>query len=39
MNNSRTVVGVAVSLAILAAIFFVIERIAGRGRNREQPVT
>ncbi len=38
MNSNRTILSVAISLLILAAIFFVIERIAGRGRNREQPI-
>jgi sterol desaturase/sphingolipid hydroxylase (fatty acid hydroxylase superfamily) len=38
MKTDKTFLGVLVSLVVLSAIFFVIERIAGRGRNREQPV-
>jgi len=38
MKPDKTFLGVLVSLVVLSAIFFVIERIAGRGRNREQPV-
>lgn len=32
MNDNKTFLSVTISLAILSAIFFVIERIAGRGR-------
>jgi len=38
MKTDKTFLGVLVTLVILSAIFFVIERVAGRGRNREQPV-
>jgi sterol desaturase/sphingolipid hydroxylase (fatty acid hydroxylase superfamily) len=38
MKTDKTFLGVLVSLVVLSAIFFVIERIAGRGRTREQPV-
>lgn len=38
MNDSKTFASVAVTLLVLSGIFFVIERIAGRGRNRQQPV-
>lgn len=38
MNESKTFVSVAVALVLLGGIFFVIERIVGRGRNRQQPV-
>ena len=38
MNDPKTFLSVTISFAILSAIFFVIERIAGRGRNRVQPV-
>jgi len=38
MNPDKTFLKVLVTLGILSAIFFVIERIAGRGRNRVQPV-
>lgn len=37
-NNDKTFLGALAALVILSAIFFVIERVAGRGRNREQPV-
>lgn len=38
MNDNKTFLGVAIALVILSVIFFIIERIAGRGRNRVQPV-
>jgi hypothetical protein len=38
MNTDKTIISVAVSLVILGSIFFVIERIIGRGRNRAQPI-
>ena len=38
MKADKTFLSVLVTLIILSAIFFVIERIAGRGRNRIQPV-
>lgn len=38
MKTDKTFLGVLVSLVVLSAIFFVIERIAGRGRNRVQPI-
>jgi sterol desaturase/sphingolipid hydroxylase (fatty acid hydroxylase superfamily) len=38
MASDKTFLSVLVSLFVLSAIFFVIERIAGRGRNRVQPV-
>lgn len=38
MKTDKTFLSVFITLLILAAIFFFIERIAGRGRNRAQPV-
>jgi len=38
MSSDRTLLSVLVAFLVLAAIFFVIERIVGRGRNRVQPV-
>ncbi len=38
MTTDKTFPGVLATLLILSVIFFVIERIAGRGRNRIQPV-
>ena len=38
MNPDKTILSVLVTLVILSAIFFVIERIVARGRNRVQPV-
>lgn len=38
MNESKTYASVAVALVVLSGIFFVVERIVGRGRNRRQPV-
>lgn len=38
MKSDKTFLGVLVTLLILSAIFLVIERLAGRGRNRAQPV-
>ena len=45
MNTDNTllgllgrVAGVLAMLIILSAVFFVIERLVGRGRNREQPI-
>lgn len=37
MKPDQTFLGVAIALLILAVIFFVIERLAGRGRGRAQP--
>jgi sterol desaturase/sphingolipid hydroxylase (fatty acid hydroxylase superfamily) len=34
----EALVGVLAALVVLAAVFFVIERLAGRGRNRVQPI-
>lgn len=38
MKNNKTLLGTAAALLILSVIFFIIERLAGRGRNRVQPV-
>lgn len=38
MKPDKSFVSVLVTLLILAVIFFVIERIAGRGSNRAQPI-
>jgi sterol desaturase/sphingolipid hydroxylase (fatty acid hydroxylase superfamily) len=38
MNDNKTLLGTTAALVILSIIFFMIERIAGRGRNRVQPV-
>jgi sterol desaturase/sphingolipid hydroxylase (fatty acid hydroxylase superfamily) len=38
MKPNQTFLGVLITLIALSVIFFVVERIAGRGRNREQPV-
>jgi sterol desaturase/sphingolipid hydroxylase (fatty acid hydroxylase superfamily) len=38
MKDNKTLLGTAAALLILSVIFFIIERLAGRGRNREQPV-
>lgn len=38
MKSDKTFLSVTISLFILGAIFFVIERIVARGRNRKQPV-
>jgi hypothetical protein len=38
MKTDKTFLSVLATLIILSAIFFVIERVAGRGRNRVQPV-
>ena len=38
MKPDKTFLSVLVTLVILSVIFFVIERIAGRGRNRVQPI-
>jgi len=38
MKTNQTIIGVAVTLLVLAVIFLLIERVAGRGRNRVQPV-
>lgn len=38
MKPDKTFFSVLVTLIILSAIFFVIERIAGHGRNRVQPI-
>lgn len=38
MKTEKSFLSVLVTLLVLSVIFFVIERIAGRGRNRDQPV-
>ncbi|MBK8038146.1 MAG: sterol desaturase family protein [Verrucomicrobiaceae bacterium] len=38
MKDNKTLLGTAAALLILSVIFFIIERLAGRGRNRVQPV-
>ena len=38
MKSHQTLLGVAVTLLVLSVIFLLIERVAGRGRNRVQPV-
>jgi sterol desaturase/sphingolipid hydroxylase (fatty acid hydroxylase superfamily) len=38
MKPDKTFFSVLITLVILSIVFFVIERIAGRGRNRVQPV-
>lgn len=38
MNESKTFASVAVAMVVLSGIFFVVERIVGRGRSRRQPV-
>jgi len=38
MRFEKTLPSVMVTLILLSAIFFVIERIAGCGKNRVQPV-
>ena len=38
MKPNQTLLGVAVTLLVLSAVFLLIERVAGRGRNRAQPV-
>jgi len=38
MHENKTFFSVTISLLILSVIFFVVERIVGRGRNRVQPV-
>lgn len=38
MSSEKSFLGVLVTLLILSLVFFFIERIAGRGRNRVQPV-
>lgn len=38
MNESKTFASVAVTLLVLSGIFFCIERITGRGRNRQQSI-
>ncbi len=38
MKSNQTLFGVAVALLALSAIFLLIERVAGHGRNRTQPV-
>ena len=38
MKPDKTFFSVLVTLIVLSTIFFVIERIAGRGRNRVQPI-
>jgi sterol desaturase/sphingolipid hydroxylase (fatty acid hydroxylase superfamily) len=38
VNTDKTIFSVAVTLVILGSIFFVIERVIARGRNRAQPI-
>jgi len=38
VKDSQTFLGALLALLILSAIFLIVERIAGRGRNRIQPV-
>jgi len=38
MKTDKTFLGALATLVVLSAIFFLVERVAGRGRNREQPV-
>lgn len=38
MNTDRTILSVAISLLILRSVFFVSERVIGRGQNRLQPI-
>ena len=38
MNTDKTILSVTITLLILGSIFFVIERVIGRGRNRVQPI-
>lgn len=38
MNGTATILRIAIALGILSAIFFVVERVAARGRNRVQPI-
>jgi hypothetical protein len=38
VNTDKTILSVAVTLVILGSIFFVIERVIARGRNRAQPI-
>jgi sterol desaturase/sphingolipid hydroxylase (fatty acid hydroxylase superfamily) len=38
MNSSTPILRIAIAFALLSAIFFVVERVAGRGRNRVQPI-
>lgn len=38
MNTDKTLFSVTISLSILGSIFFVIERVIARGRNRAQPI-
>lgn len=38
MKDNKTLLGTAAALLILSVLFFIIERLAGRGRNRVQPV-
>jgi sterol desaturase/sphingolipid hydroxylase (fatty acid hydroxylase superfamily) len=38
MKSDQTFLSVLITLLLLSAVFFVIERIAGRGRNRIQPI-
>jgi DNA-binding GntR family transcriptional regulator len=36
MNNDKTILSVTVTLVLLGSIFFVIEQVLARGRNRAQ---
>lgn len=38
MNGTAPILRIAIALGILSAIFFVVERVAARGRNRVQPI-
>jgi sterol desaturase/sphingolipid hydroxylase (fatty acid hydroxylase superfamily) len=38
MNIVKNFLGVLATLVLFAAVFFVIERLVGRGRNRPQPI-
>jgi sterol desaturase/sphingolipid hydroxylase (fatty acid hydroxylase superfamily) len=38
MKSNQTLLGVTLALLVLSAVFLLIERVAGRGRNRAQPV-
>lgn len=38
MNRERTLFTVSLALLLLSGVFFVVERVVGRGRNRRQPV-
>lgn len=38
MSTTKAFVGVLATLVVLSAIFLLVERVAGRGRNRVQPI-